>query len=61
MRKLRCPNCKYTQFVRKAEEIIEMIDNGESIHDELVSDTWETTYEYYCSKCDADLTDIELR
>ena len=57
--KLKCPNCGHDRFLRKSDDIVEMIDNGEAVRDELLCDR-HNGCEYYCQKCGNDVTDEEM-
>jgi len=55
-----CPYCEHDTFMRKTTEEIRMVDDGENITDELVSDGW-CGYTYRCAKCKRNVTDKELK
>ena len=56
--KLKCLFCKHDQFERTTVDLIEMIDNGDMITDDLVGLHSKITYQ--CDKCGKDVTDEEL-
>jgi len=55
-----CPFCGHNTFIRKTEEEIQMIDDGENITDELVGNGW-SSYTYRCVKCKKNVTDAEMK
>jgi len=57
---LVCPFCGHDSFIRKSEEEVNMVDDGDSITDELKGNGWSEFY-YFCTKCKKEVTHIELK
>ncbi|MFQ6052201.1 MAG: hypothetical protein ACE5K4_10990 [Candidatus Hydrothermarchaeota archaeon] len=57
--KLKCPFCGCDTFIRKNADAVEIIDEGDTIRDELLQED-VGIYEYFCNSCDKEVTDVEL-
>lgn len=56
---LKCPYCNHTFFIRRTYARVELIDDGETIKDEVVELDFEDCV-YICQNCGEDLTEEEL-
>ena len=56
---LKCPYCNHTVFIRKAYARVELIDDGETIKDEVIELGFENCG-YICANCGEDVTEEEL-
>lgn len=54
-----CPLCKHENFIRKTYDRVNIIDNGNTLKDEIIEyDIKGKTY--ICQKCNEDITEEEL-
>lgn len=58
--RLRCPFCGCDRFKRRCDDEVHMLDDRETVTDELVAEPWSMDYTYTCSNCGKDVTNMEL-
>ncbi len=58
-KQMACPLCGCTEFNRTMKELVQMIDTGDGIRDELIGGINDSAG-FTCAKCAKDVTNEEL-